>query len=276
MVNSIASLTDTCRQLRRQVLEMIVEAKKGHIGGSLSSIEILASLYLGGAAKVSPNTIKSPARDRVIFSKGHAVEALYAVLAKVGFFEETVLKTYGQNGSPLGGHPDCSLPGVEVSTGSLGHGLGVGAGLALAARKRQSPHRIFVVLGDGECYEGSIWEAAQFAAHHHLNNLVAIVDRNRQITLDDTEDCNAFEPFADKWRAFGWRVHEVDGHDIDALLKAFEQISKAGSEKPAVILAKTTKGKGISYMEKEVGWHHRVPKGAQVGQAQQDLSVNHV
>jgi len=258
--------------VRAQILEMIAAAGKGHIGGSLSCTDILVALYQGGVMHYSPRNPHWAGRDRFILSKGHAVEALYAVLTQAGFLTAATLKGYGTDGSQLGGHPDRSIPGVDVSTGSLGQGLGVGAGLALAAGRLQQSHLTFVLLGDGECYEGSVWEGAQFAAHHKLCNLVAIVDRNHQITMDDTEDCNAFEPFADKWRAFGWEVREVDGHSFSALLSAFKDVRKRTCNRPLVLIARTRKGRGVSFMEKTVGWHHRVPKGVQLEQARREIS----
>lgn len=259
--------------VRAQILEMIAAAGKGHIGGSLSCTDILVTLYSGGVLRFDARQPQWPGRDRFILSKGHAVEALFAVLTQAGFLSPATLETFGANGSMLGGHPDRLVPGVDVSTGSLGHGLGVGAGLALAARRQHQNHLTFVLLGDGECYEGSVWEAAQFAAHHKLSRLVAIVDRNRQITVDDTEDCNAFEPFADKWRAFGWEVREIDGHSFPELLQAFAEIRTRENEPPLVVIARTRKGRGVSFMERTVGWHHRVPKGEQLRQARQELAL---
>jgi transketolase len=268
----VLELEKTAGWVRAQILEMIAKAGKGHIGGSLSCTDILVTLYSGGVLRFDPHRPLWSARDRFILSKGHAVEALYAVLTQVGFLSPATLGTYGADGSMLGGHPDRLVPGVDVSTGSLGHGLGVGAGIALAARQQHEDHLTVVLLGDGECYEGSVWEAAQFAAHHKLSRLVAIVDRNRQITVDDTEDCNAFEPFADKWRAFGWEVREVDGHSVPDLLQAFDDVRTRENEPPLVIIARTRKGRGVSFMEKTVGWHHRVPKGDQLRQARRELA----
>jgi len=268
------SLTENAISARRLVLTMIASAGRGHIGGSLSCIEILVALYCGKVLHVRPEEPDWPERDRLVFSKGHASEALYAILALAGFIPLDWLKTYGTDGTRLGGHPDHFLPGVEVSSGSLGHGLGQGAGLAFAARHRQRDFLTFVLLGDGECYEGSIWEAAQFAAHHRLGRLIAIVDRNRQITLDDTEDCNRHEPFAAKWRAFGWQVRECDGHDFGSLFGALEDVrSRQAWAAPLAVIARTIKGKGVSFMERERGWHHRVPQGDRLAQAKRELGI---
>jgi transketolase len=266
-----ADLPQLAAWVRCQILERIAAAGKGHIGGSLSCADILVALYQGGVLRYRPGDPAWTDRDRLIFSKGHAVEALYAVLCQAGFLSLETLESYGRDGGILGGHPDRNIPGVEVSTGSLGHGVSVGAGWAIAARRQQQDFLTFVLLGDGECYEGSVWEGAQFAAHHRLANLVAIVDRNRQITVDDTEDCNAFEPFADKWRAFGWEVREVDGHSFPALLDALRDVRSRSSDRPLVVIAQTRKGKGVSFMESAVGWHHRVPKGDLLAQARREL-----
>jgi transketolase len=258
--------------VRREILEMISRAGKGHIGGSLSCADILVALYAGGILRHRPGEPHWPGRDRFILSKGHAVEALYATLSLSGYFTADVLGTYGADGSILGGHPDRTIPGVEVSTGSLGHGLGIGSGLALAARHLQRDDLTIVLLGDGECYEGSIWEGAQFAAHHRLTNLIAIVDRNHQITVDATEACNRLEPFADKWRAFGWEAREVDGHSFAELKGVLGQAHTKCGQRPLVVIANTKKGKGVSFMEQSIGWHHQVPKGDQLAHARYDLA----
>jgi transketolase len=257
--------------VRQQVYEIIVGAGKGHIGGSLSSVDILVALYHGGVLAVDPERPRWPERDRFIHSKGHACEALYAVLADVGFFATDLLATYGRPGSALGGHVDNHVPGIEVSSGSLGHGLGIGAGLALAARLDGSASRTFVLLGDGECYEGSVWEAAGFAAHHGLDNLVAIVDRNGKITLDHTEECNRLEPFRAKWEAFGWDVVETDGHALEALVPLLAAARARRSTRPLVVVASTVKGKGVSFMETSLDWHHAVPRGADREAARRQL-----
>lgn len=268
-----ANLERVAARVRRRVCEMIGAAGKGHIGGSLSCSDILVALYQGGVLHVDPRDQSAPDRDRFIFSKGHACEGLYAVLADFGFFPDEVLATYGAAGTILGGHIDRHVPGIEVSTGSLGHGLGIGAGLALAGRRLKHDYLTVVLLGDGECYEGSIWEAAMFAAHHQLSRLVAVVDRNGEITLDKTEDCNRLEPFAKKWESFGWETREVDGHSIPALLEAFSDLRERKSARPTVIIANTLKGRGVSFMETEVGWHHNVPKGDRLKQAMDELSL---
>lgn len=270
----ISELEAASKWVRQQVLQMISRAGKGHIGGSFSCADILVYLYSSGRFNLNPKDISASERDRIIFSKGHSAEAYYAVLAHAGYIGAEVLKSYGQNGSPLGGHVDRSIPGVEYSSGSLGHGLGIACGIALAAREQKQNFLTIPVLGDGECYEGSIWEAAMVAAQHKLSKIVAIVDRNGEITLDKTESCNRLEPFADKWRAFGWEVQELDGHSFSKLDAAMSNLHTRTSEKPLVLLAQTVKGKGVSFMEQQVGWHHKVPKGAELALAAKELGCS--
>lgn len=269
----IESLKRKARWVRHQVLEMIISAGKGHMGGSFSCVEILLALYQGGVLRVDPGNVRSEGRDRFILSKGHSAEALYAVLADCGFFPVSELATYGKGGSRLGGHVDNKIPGVEVSTGSLGHGLGLAAGLALCAKMDQRDYLTVVLLGDGECYEGSIWEAVLFAAHQGLNNLVAIIDRNQQITLNYTEDCIHLEPLDEKWRAFGWDTAVVNGHAFEEILRVMRDIHFRKSQRPLVIIASTVKGKGVSFMEGQLQWHHNVPKGEKLEVARKELSL---
>ncbi|MBI4333164.1 MAG: transketolase [Chloroflexi bacterium] len=265
-------LTAMARTVRNHVLEMVAGARKGHIGGAFSATDILVSLYFGGILRVDPKNPSWGDRDRFILSKGHSCVALYAILAERGFFPASELDSFCQNGSRLGGHPDRRIPGVEADTGSLGHGLGIGAGLALSARIGRQNYKTVVLLGDGECYEGSVWEAAMFAGHHQLSNLVAIVDRNCQCVTDFTEDCNRLEPFADKWRAFNWDVREVDGHSFEQLVGAFKDFGSRGSGKPLSIIANTVKGKGVTFMERTLVWHHSVPSSKNLEEARRQLS----
>ncbi len=246
-------------ETRLRIFQAIMAAGKGHIGGALSCVDILVALYDGGIMNITPQTLKDPCRDRFIMSKGHAGVALYCVLSRNGFFADSEIDSMGRGGSMLGEHPDHFIPGVEVSSGSLGHGLAIGAGIAKAAKLDGLPYRTFVLMGDGECHEGSVWEAAMVAAHHRLDNLVAIVDRNGQITLDYTEDCLALEPLDAKFSAFGWQVIQVDGHDMNALLESLAAAKSANAGKPIAIIAKTIKGKGVSFMEGSLKWHHGMP-----------------
>ncbi|MHC4632095.1 MAG: transketolase [Planctomycetota bacterium] len=273
MQEKIRQLERKALWVRRQILETITSAKNGHIGGALSCTDILVALYYGGILRFDPRNPNCDSKDRFILSKGHSCVALFVILADLGFFPLSELDSYCQNGSMLGGHPDRNIPGIEADTGSLGHGLGIAAGLALSFKMDAKDCMSVVLLGDGECYEGSIWEAAMFAAHHSLNNLLAIVDRNCQCVTDFTEDCNRIEPFEDKWHAFGWDTVKVDGHSFEELFAAFEDLRQPKSYKPLVIIADTVKGKGVSFMEKKIQWHHGVPGGKELEIARQQLAL---
>ena len=243
--------------IRRHGIEMTHLSGGSHIASILSVADIIAVLY-SDVLRYDPNNPKMAERDRFILSKGHAGAAIYAALAESGFFDPEQLKTHYQNGSILSGHVSHKgVPGVEFSTGSLGHGLPVAAGMAQAAKMDDREHRVYVVLGDGECDEGSVWEAALFANHFGLNNLVAIIDHNKMQSLDFCENTLKLSPFAEKWRSFGWNALQVDGHDHNALRTAFDEAKR--SEKPTVIIADTVKGKGISFMEFDILWHYRFP-----------------
>lgn len=240
--------------IRRTVIEQSFRAGVGHIGSSLSIADIVAALY-GGVLRGGSD--QDPDRDRFILSKGHAVLALYAALHEAGRLSTHDLNTFCTDGTAVSGHPDHELGPIELSTGSLGHGLSVGAGVALGARLSGSPSRVFVLVSDAECNEGAIWEAAMFAAHHGLGNLVAIIDANDQQALGRASEVVDMEPLPDRWRAFGWDAHEVDGNDPDALAERIESLDAATTEgEPHVIVARTTFGKGISYMESQVHWHY--------------------
>jgi len=232
--------------------------------------DIVAVLY-GGVLNVDPNEPRKPDRDRFILSKGHAGAGVYAALAETGFFPLEKLETHYQDGSDLSGHISHKrIPGVELSTGSLGHGLPVGTGMAYAGKLRDASHRIFVLMSDGECDEGSNWEAILFAAHHKLDNLVVVIDYNKIQSLAPVADTLTLEPFADKWRSFGWEVRETHGHDHDQLREAFAP-APAGSGKPTCVIAHTTKGKGVSFMENTVLWHYRTARGEELAAALAEL-----
>lgn len=257
-------------RIKRHGLEMTHISKGSHIGAILSVADIIAVLY-SDVLKYDNNNPKMDERDRVILSKGHAGAAIYAVLAECGFFSVEELKTHYANGSRLSGHVSHKgVPGVEVSTGSLGHGLSVGAGMALAAKKNGKSHRVFVIIGDGECDEGAVWEAALFASHFKLSNLTAVVDYNKMQSLDFCENTMGLEPFSDKWRAFGWRVLEVDGHNHEELYHA---LSDTNAEGPTVVIANTVKGHGISFMENDILWHYRSPQGEEYDRAVAELEA---
>ncbi len=244
--------------IRRHAVEMTHQSRASHIASILSVADIVAVLY-SCAVNVDPKHPDNPDRDRVILSKGHAGASIYAALAEKGFFDTAELLTIYQNGSRLSGHVSHKgVPGVDFSTGSLGHGLPVAAGMAMAAKKDDKNYRAFAVLGDGECDEGSVWEAALVANHYGLDNLIAVIDHNKMQSLDYCENTIKLSPFADKWRAFGWNVFDIDGHDHAALQQAFEQ-AKNHKGSPSVIIANTVKGKGISFMENDILWHYRFP-----------------
>ena len=257
--------------IRRRALAMVSLGKSAHIGSIFSVADIVAVLY-GRVLRVDPARPRMPERDRFILAKGHAGAAVYACLAECGFMPVEQLATYYQDGSALGGHiSHRNVPGVELSTGALGHGLSVGAGMALAARKAGAAHRVFVVMSDGECDEGSTWETAHFAGHHKLGNLVAVIDYNRFQALGRTDEILDLEPQAEKWRAFRWAVTEVDGHDHDALAAALAAPSADG--RPHCVIAHTTKGKGVSFMENSLLWHYRTPQGEELEAAWRELGT---
>lgn len=258
------------RQIRRRAIGMVYRAKQGHPGGDMSVTDILATLYFG-VLRIDPSNPNDPKRDRFILSKGHCTGALYATLAEKGFFPVEQLDTYMQPLSQLNGHPNRNYtPGVETNTGPLGHGMPVAVGIAIAGQIDSANYRVFVVVGDGELQEGSNWEAAMTAGHRKLSNLTLIIDRNGLQQGARTEDTAALEPLADKWRAFGWEVVEIDGHDHDALLSTFAP-PVGGRTKPLCVIARTHKGQGISYMRDQVSWHHGVPNEAQYELALQEI-----
>jgi transketolase len=234
---------------------MTSRSKASHVASSLSVVDILSVLY-SGIANISPHQITSFERDIIILSKGHAAAAIYSVLALKDFFKMNWLETYCEDGASLGGHVTSKgVPGVELSTGSLGHGLPYGLGIAISRKKSNNPGKIYVVMSDGECDEGTTWESALIANHYKVNNLTVLIDRNRIQSLDFTESTIALEPFTDKWKSFGWNVQEVDGHCHESLRKSIE----SPSAQPKCIVANTTKGKGVDFMENSVLWHYKSP-----------------
>ena len=262
---------ELARQIRLDVLRMTSRSGASHVGSAFSVADILAVLYGLPVLRFRPQEPRWKERDRFILSKGHAGAAVYAVLARSGFFPIEKLDTHYQDGSDLSGHVSHkNMPGIELSTGSLGHGLGVGAGMALTLRQAPGSPRAFVVVSDGECDEGSTWEAAMFAAHHGLENLIAIVDYNKMQSLGTVADTLALEPFADKWAAFNWEVIEADGHDHAGLSEALQR-KPAG--RPRVVIAHTTKGKGVSFMEGSVLWHYRAARGEEFESALRELEA---
>lgn len=262
-------LTIKSIQYRKRILKYILGAKAGHTGGSLSSTDILNVLY-NEVLNVSPENFTSPDRDRYVQSKGHCVEALYVVLADKGFFPEADLETLCKYQSHYIGHPTRKIKGIEQNTGALGHGLPICVGMAIAGKKDKKDYRVFTLMGDGELPEGSNWEAALSAAHYKLDNLCAIVDKNGLQITAGTADVMNTDPLDEKWKAFGWAVREVDGNDVAALKEAFAALPFEKG-KPSVIIAKTVKGKGVSFMENQLKWHHGVPSAEQYEQAQEEL-----
>lgn len=260
-------------KIRAHVLKMTYNGHASHIGASLSMADLLAVLY-DGILHVDASRPDWPERDRFILSKGHGCAAIYAVLAERGFFAREWLDTFYQNGSCLFGHiTHHNLPGVEASTGSLGHGLSIGCGMALASKRDGQSYRVFVLLSDGECDEGSTWEAALFAPHHQLDNLVAIVDYNKIQALGMVKEILNLEPLGKKWRDFGWAVREIDGHDFEQIEKVLLSIPFT-SGKPTCIIAHTVKGKGVSFMENQVAWHYQYPDNEQLRQALSELGIS--
>jgi len=261
---------ELAKRIRIHALNMTSRGGSSHIGSALSMADILAVLY-GSVLRVEPGDPKNSDRDRFVLSKGHAGAAVYAALAESGFFPVEKLETHYQDGSDLSGHVSHKgIPGVELSTGSLGHGLSVGVGMAYVGNLHNADHRVFVLLSDGECDEGSNWEAIMFAAHHRLDNLVAIVDYNKIQSLAPVSETLQLEPFADKWISFGWSVVEVDGHNHDELRAALSGVPSE-PQKPTCVIAHTTKGKGVSFMENTVLWHYRTAKGKEFDAALKEL-----
>jgi len=256
--------------VRRRTFEMVISAGSGHLGGTFSSTDILVALYYGGVLAHDPSNPNWDGRDRLIASKGHSSLALYPILADRGYFQLADLETFNDAGSTLGGHPDTRTPGIETVTGSLGHGLGIGAGLALGAKRNGESSRTYVLIGDGESQEGAIWESAMFAAQHKLSSLTVIVDNNGVGATDHTANSINVEPIIDKWTAAGWDTRPVDGHSFDELLKAFD--GDGTGDRPKAVIANTIKGKGVSFMEDTAAFHHGLPSGDQIELARAELS----
>lgn len=258
-------------QIRMDLLKMIHGAKTGHTGGSLSNTDILTALYYK-VMKFDPSRPKWEDRDRFIASKGHSVESIWCILADLGFFPKEELKTFSGFGTRLIGHPNNKVPGIEMNTGALGHGLAISVGMALAAKRDGRSYRVFCLMGDGEQAEGSVWEAAMAGPHYKLDNLIGIIDRNRLQISGHTEEVMGLEPLEEKWAAFGWNVVSIDGNDMNALIEAFEAVP-AVIGKPTLIMANTVKGKGVSFAENVPHWHHHVPNDAELEKALGELAA---
>jgi len=267
----VRNLERKALEIRKQLLNIIYGAGGGHTGGSLSSVDILVSLFFH-TMKYDPTTPEDPARDRFILSKGHSVEGFYCVLARAGFFPAEELATYGKFNSRLYGHPTMKIPGVEVPTGALGHGLSVGVGMAIAGKRDNARYRVFVLMGDGEQAEGSVWEAAMAAPHYQLDNLVGIIDYNKLQISGDVDTVMRVSSLRDRWESFGWHVEEVDGNNIRELTAFFATIPLE-PKCPTLVIAHTIKGKGVSFMENDASWHHHVPTDKELEQALTELDA---
>jgi len=267
----MSNLKALAYEMRERTIDIIVEGKTGHIGGDMSVMEILTELYFD-QMNISPENMDDSDRDKFVMSKGHSMEAYYAVLAEKGFFPiEEVIEKFSKFGSKYIGHPNNKLPGIEMNSGSLGHGLPVCVGMALAAKMNGQGYRTYTVMGDGELAEGSVWEGAMAASHYKLDNLCAVVDRNRLQISGNTEDVMAHDDLHERFRSFGWHVIDVaDGNDISQLKAAFEEV-KETKGKPTVLIANTVKGKGSPVMEHKAGWHHKVPNQEELAQIRKDL-----
>ena len=261
----ITDLKLQAEKSRRRLIEIIYNARAGHTGGDLSILNVMTALYFH-VLNVDKDNLDNPDRDRFILSKGHCVEALFVILEAKGILKKEVLGTLGQFNSPLAGHPTREVPGIEMCSGALGHGLSIGVGMAIAAKMDNRPYRTFVVMGDGEQGEGSIYEAAMAAAHYKLGNLVAVIDRNRLQISGNTEDVMALDCLVEKWESFGWDVIDVNGDDMEDIVAKLESIDYT-SDEPHMVIANTTKGKGVSFMENVAKWHHGVPSPEQYEQA---------
>ncbi len=268
----IKFLEDKARQIRRETFEMVIGAGKGHLGGSFSAVEVEVALYYGGILRFDPNNPKWEDRDIFVLSKGHSGNSLYVLLANLGFFPKSELANFSKDGSMLGQHVDMHVPGSELVTGSLGHGLGVGAGIAFGYKLDGRKNLVFVMIGDGESQEGSIWEAAMFAGHRELNNLVVILDRNQIGSEDFTEQTARLEPLADKWRAFGWEVRTVDGHSFDSIFRGLDGVRDPARVKPLMVISNTVKGRGLSSMQNSPRAHHTMPKGEELENLRKELT----
>lgn len=267
----MSAYAEYARKIRMRALELCHEKKTSHIGGAFSVADILAVLY-SGVLNIQAADPKAPMRDRLFYSKGHACTALYAILEERGFFSGTdLLDAYTKNGSYFTSHVNHNLSGIELSTGSLGHALGVGAGSALAAKRRGEDWNVFVILSDGELDEGSNWEAILFAAHHRLDNLIAVVDYNKIQSFGEVAQVMGLEPLADKFKAFQWELSEVDGHSVSELERVFRGLKASRSGRPKCVLAHTIKGKGVSFMENSLAWHYRSPSATDVMAARTEL-----
>ena len=273
MKDNLDFLKAKSQWLRKSIFEMVVKINQGHIASALSQCEIVISLYYGGIVKYIKGNPNWEDRDRVIISKGHSAMGIYPILADLKYFNKEELNNYGTPDGILRIYGDKSIPGIDATSGSLSQAPGIACGFCLAAKRDKKDIKSFLVLSDGEHYEGSLWESAMFASHNNLDNLICIIDRNKQIILGKDSECLNLEPLGEKWKSFGWNVHDVDGHDYDDLLYALEK-SLIPNGKPTAIIANTVKGKGISFMEDVTRWHNTMPNSSQIKIARKDLEKN--
>jgi len=270
MDKKITDLEKKAKEIRNKVLDMCLLGG-GHLVSSFSCVELIVALYYGNILKFNPKNPNWDKRDRFILSKGHGTITLYAVLADLGFFPINELNNYCQCDCMLGSHPDIDTPGIEATTGSLGHGIGVATGMAFAGKIDKKEHMVVTIIGDGESTEGAVWEAAMFASKKNLDNLIAITDRNKLCVTDFTDNCMGLEPLAKKWESFGWNVKEINGHSFKEIIEAMDYFYSKKNEKPSMIIANTTKGKGVSFMENDPTWHTRIPTGDLIKKAKDEL-----
>lgn len=263
------NLIDKSRFVRNKVLDMITSANKGHIGGAFSCADIIVSIYYSRIFNFS----EIGEKDKFILSKGHSCPSLYVILADLGYFPISELDTFCKNGTRLEGHPDINIPGIDATTGSLGQGFNIGVGMALSSKLDNKNFKTVVLLGDCECHEGSVWEGVMFAGHHKLNNLIVIIDHNKQCATDFEEDVINSSQIENRWKSFNWNVITLNGHSFSELIDCFEKLKKNNTQIPTVIIAETIKGKGVSFMEKELIWHHTVPKYNKIDIAKKELSM---
>ncbi|MEM4259552.1 MAG: transketolase [Candidatus Pacearchaeota archaeon] len=268
---TVAELQNKANDIRKETLEMCIRGGTGHVTSSFSCAELLTSLYFGGILNYNPKEPSWAERDRFILSKGQASPILYVTLAEAGFFPKEWLLTFCKKDAHFGVHLQNDVPGVEYTTGSLGHGLGIGAGVSLAAKMNNKNYHTIVMLGDAECYEGSVWEAAMFIGHHKLNNIAAVVDRNGYGVLASTEEMVRLNPLDEKFRSFGWETKNINGHSIEEILNAFKDYKSSERNGPLAIIANTVKGKGISFMENVARWHGIAPTGEYADRAREEL-----
>lgn len=273
MITTIHALEERARMLRGRIIETSHKAGIPHLGSCLSCVDILTALYFS-VLRIDVNHPTAPDRDRFVLSKGHGAPALFQVLAMRGFYAESMLDYYGEDGGIFAEHPPAPgyLPGIEAATGSLGHGLPIALGMALAARMHKQHYHVYAVLSDGECNEGSIWEAAMFAAAQNVNNLCIVIDFNKWQATGRSREVMALDPLLQKWQAFGWKAYEVNGHDYSELLETLKQFP-AETQQPTAIIAHTVKGKGVSFMEDDNNWHYRIPNAAEVAAAKRELQL---